>query len=130
MYSNELAQAGQRHVPGFIGVFAADELPSIMCNRSFIPPFSFIVNTQAGNLPGEHWIAVSCEPKRVALVFDPLGNYYPPFLIHYLAKRFTKIYFNKIQYQNPSSRVCGQLCLQFLKSLRNLKLPEKISLMM
>lgn len=127
MYSDELWKEGKKHVPGFIGVFAIDDLPKFTTTPKI--PFRFIVNTHTRNLPGEHWIAVSCEDSHIALLFDPLGFYYPHQLMHYLTKICTKIYFNKIQYQHPKSRICGQLCLEFLKSLKNLSLSEKVFLM-
>lgn len=129
MFSDELNTLGRKHVPSFIGVFACNELKN-MIHHNRQTPYSFIVNTQTNNLPGEHWIAVSCENNGVTLIFDPLGFYYPPPLIHYLvAKKFRKIYFNRIQYQHPNSRICGQLCLEFLISLKGLSLAQKVSLM-
>ena len=128
MFSNELMREGKRHIRGFLGVFAANELP---VKKTHLKPFSFTVNTQPANLPGEHWIAVSCETRGIALLFDPLATFYPSSLIQHLNRMgFTKIYFNKIQYQDPSSQICGQLCLEFLKTLENLSLAEKVSLMM
>ena len=127
MFSDELLQVGKRIIPGFIGVFPADELPNF--NHEPETPYRFIVNTQSSNLPGEHWIAVSCEDHGIALIFDPLGFYYPPTLINFLSKKYPKIYFNKIQYQHPETRLCGQLCIEFLKSLKNLTISEKVSLM-
>lgn len=116
MYSNAIEKIARKKlkIRGFRGVFPLDALPQDLCIRT-APPYRFIVNTHTNNLPGEHWLAVSYEKGNHILVFDPLGFYYPPKLIKYLAKFKRKLVFNKVPYQSANSRQCGQWCLRWLK---------------
>ena len=70
------------------------------------------------NLPGKHWLAVNYSNCGVVRAFDPLGVFYPDLLSNYLAKQRARIViFNRITYQDPSTRTCGQHCLRWLKSI-------------
>ena len=131
MYSSEIMRQGKKYVEGFIGVFALDTLPEFFYSRPTIP-YRFIVNTQTKNLPGEHWLAISYEKNGVILAFDPMGFYYPLFLVTYLKKGSGgrhRIYFNSHPYQVPGTTICGELCLLFLRTLKNRSLTEKINMM-
>ena len=85
----------------YMGAFALDELPN--------NPTKFIVNTDTGNLPGQHWIAVNGNS-----VFDPTGYYYPASLVKHLYKYYDSLIFNYDSYQNPLDNTCGLFCLYYL----------------
>ena len=115
MYTEELNRVGRKHVSGFIGVYALDQLPSK--NLLQPPPSRFIVNTDTKNLPGEHWIAVSYEIGGVVYAFDPLGTFYPLVLCNYLkGLSCRRVVFNTTMYQNPMLATCGTHCLRWLMS--------------
>lgn len=72
-----------------------------------------MVNTDTSNLPGEHWLAVYISNERIN-VFDSFGFYYPDMLVTQLERINRPIVYNRIQYQDPLSTVCGQFCLLWL----------------
>ena len=115
MYSDSIERLAKKKlkIRGFRGVFPLNNLPRDL--RTPPPPHRFIVNTHTDNLPGEHWLAVSYEKTGPILVFDTMGFYYPLKLAKYLAKFRRKLLFNKIAYQKPGSKQCGQWCLRWLK---------------
>ena len=116
MYTDELIKsANQLGIKNFIGVFPLNKLPSSL--TCYPKPFNFIVNTDTSNLPGRHWIAVSWSQHGIVRAFDPLGMFYPPVLSEYLARRAKHVIFNRITYQDPSQRTCGQHCLLWLRSI-------------
>lgn len=97
----------------FLGVFPLDKIPYIDVNKALI------VNTQSCNLKGEHWLAVYVKPEKI-YAFDPMGFYYPPLLISKLQSLLMPIEYNKIRYQSPLTKTCGQHCLAWLKSMKDL----------
>ena len=105
MNTCNLQEIGSRLVPNFAGVFAVDKVPHY--NSSY----SFIVNNQSSNLPGQHWLAVSIKNNN-AFIFDPLGLPPPSQLTHQL--RAYKIHYNTEQYQPTNSTLCGQFALSWL----------------
>ena len=54
----------------FIGVFPIDKLPSSIPRY----PCFLVVNTQAHNLPGEHWLSIFISKQRKGEVFNSLGQ--------------------------------------------------------
>ena len=120
MYSDEIVKMAKRYrIRGFKGVYSLDNLPRALRGRT-PPPYRFIVNTHTANLPGEHWLAVSYEKGAHIFVFDPMGIYYPPQLVKYLAKFKKKLVFNKVPYQSVNSKQCGQWCLRWLIFCNNI----------
>lgn len=115
MYSNEIVKIARKlKIKNFIGVFPLNQLPP---PSSYRRPFCFIVNTDTANLPGKHWIAVSFAKNGIVRAFDPLGVYYPAMLCDYLARSNRRVSFNHVMYQDPTSRLCGQHCLRWLRSI-------------
>ena len=90
------------------GVYPLDKIPHVRDG-------SIIVNTHSSHLGGEHWIAVRIRPNGIK-VFDPLGYFYPPMLVNALARMMKPISYNRIQYQNPETRLCGHYCIMWLSS--------------
>lgn len=112
MYTDQLEKyAKQYKIKDFMGVFPLDKLPKHLHE----PPARFIINTDTHNLPGKHWIAVSYENKGIVYAFDPLGLMYPLKLVNYLTRYGSTTRFNRVMYQNPTKKTCGQHCLQWLK---------------
>jgi hypothetical protein len=113
MYTNEIEDIGKKCIPGFIGAFPLDRMPSHIGS----PPKSFIVNTDTNNLNGKHWLAVSYEQGGIVRAFDPLGFFYPQLLISKLHSHpNVRVHYNRTMIQNPFDQTCGLHCLIFLKS--------------
>ena len=91
----------------FGGVFAMDTLPSAVPHY----PYLMIVNTQAHNLPGQHWIAVFIDKDRRGEVFDSLALPLTNTLIRWL-NRFSRTFtVNRLAYQHPLTATCGAFVL-------------------
>lgn len=102
-------------IPGFLGVFAADELPK----RPAQSRFSFICNTDPASMPGTHWLAFNFTSPTHYEFFDsygmPLNSSYasivrgsPLLLSSTCSAARTKAV------QSLNSNLCGQYCLFFL----------------
>jgi hypothetical protein len=105
--------ARRMRIPFFRGVFMRDALPidGIRENESGI------VNLDNTEGPGTHWVAYAKRGNR-AVYFDSFGNLQPPReLTRYLRKNGTTIEYNHIRYQHYNQSICGQLCLQFLRTV-------------
>ena len=108
---NRLAQ--RMRVPFFRGVFMRDSLPIVDGVRR---DESGIVNLDATG-PGTHWVAYAKRGDRV-VYFDSFGNLRPPKeLVRYFGPSVTKIEYNRTSYQRYDQSICGQLCLQFLRTI-------------
>lgn len=109
MTSSHQLMHWMRHLPGFGGVFAYDELSHLPKRAT-----SFIVNTQSSNLSGEHWQAILLMPK-CNLLFDSMPFYTPhPFLLNFLLKTEKPTFMNENFVQSPSASTCGPHCCYFL----------------
>ena len=94
----------------FQGFYSIDTLPESIARY----PFFMIVNTQARNLEGEHWLIVFIDKERRGEIFDsfalPLAN----ILIRWI-NRFSRSFSNnKLMYQHPLTGTCGSFVLYFL----------------
>ena len=90
----------------WLGVYPIDKIP-------FLHEGAVIINTQTSTLPGEHWIAISITPMTVK-VFDPFGFYYPHLLVKKIHTLNRPVWYNRVQYQNITSKDCGPHCLNWL----------------
>lgn len=94
----------------FIGVFARDQLPNKIENTEFTT--CMIVNTDASNLPGTHWVAIVMRSGH-GYYFDPFG-YQPPLMINsWMNIHLFDWNYNIRQIQNIQSRECAYFCLHF-----------------
>ena len=89
-----------------------------VCSIDNLPEFRktnlvYIFNTDSGNLPGTHWIAVMVK-KNVGFVFDPFGHTPPTRIKHWLNARNYQWSSNLRQVQPITSALCGAYCLYFL----------------
>lgn len=106
--------ARHMRVPFFRGVFMRDTLPltsGIRRNESGI------VNLDDDSGPGTHWVAYAKRDNRV-VYFDSFGNLRPPNeLVRYFGRDVTRIEYNHTARQTYDQNICGQLCLQFLRTV-------------
>lgn len=97
-----------RSIPNFRGVFCLDTLPSKPWTKE-----SCIVNLCLSHQEGSHWVCFEKKGQTVRY-FNSFGNLRPPREIAKYLKD-CKIFYNRIKHQNYSQRICGQLCVLFLK---------------
>jgi len=77
---------------------------------------SGIVNLNDARGPGTLWVAYAMRDNNV-IYFDSFGNLRPPKkLMRYFGNGVTKIEYNRTPYQTYNQSICGQLCLQFLRT--------------
>ena len=94
----------------FSGVYSMDNLPFAVTQY----PFFMIVNTQAHNLPGEHWKTIFIDKNKCGEVFDSLALPLNNILVRWL-NRFTRRFVaNRIAYQNPMSATCGGFAVYYV----------------
>ena len=91
----------------FLGVFAADELPT------YIPiGKGLIVNCCKRKLPGHHWLALYQSSVDKVEFFDSYGR--KPSFYGLQIKNAKLIQSNDVQLQNINSNVCGLYCVLYL----------------
>ena len=95
----------------YLGTFPCDRLPRVTKY-----PAALILNTDASNKPGEHWVAVYIDSKKTGIYFDPYG--FEPLLVEF--KKFMDdnclngwTYSTKIV-QSIKSINCGRYCYMFI----------------
>lgn len=94
----------------FDGVYSIDKLPYAVPHY----PFFMIVNTQAHNLPGAHWISVFIDRNRRGEVFDSLALPIPKPVSRWV-NQFTRSQTrNSLAYQHPLSDSCGAFAVYFV----------------
>ena len=98
-------------VPNFLGVFAADELPS-----HFPWSCGLVVNTDPRSEPGTHWLAIYIDGNGHGEYFDSYGL--KPFVPQHLKflNRLKQWRYNKTKLQSLTSTLCGQYCVLYLDS--------------
>ena len=102
----------------FQGIHPVDKLPPAVHHY----PCLIIVNTQAHNTPGEHWIAVFIGENRQGEIFDSLALVPATSLNRWLNNFACSHRRNVLQYQHPLSSRCGAFVLFYvLNRLRNPK---------
>lgn len=104
----------------FHGVFTIDKLPQAVQHY----PCLLIINTQAHNTPGEHWIAAFVGENRRGEVFDSLAMPTPTLLLRWMNTYACSFRRNSLQYQHPLSARCGAYVLFYV--LNRLKKPQCI----
>lgn len=94
----------------FCGVFAADQLPPIKKETTFI------VNTDPQDEKGSHWLAMYITDEETVEFFDSFGfppSVYEPYISTY-ASLFSNVKWNEMSFQSPTSNVCGQYCTYYV----------------
>jgi len=105
-----LHNASHDTLQAFHGVFSMDKLPFAVPHY----PFFMIVNTQAHNLPGEHWIVIFINRNKYGEVFDSLALPLAQPLIRWMNQfthSFTK---SHLTYQHVFSSTCGAFALFYI----------------
>lgn len=76
---------------------------------------AFVINTDKSTGPGTHWVC--CIKKQgVILYFDSYGL--PP-LQNLIDNKTCKIQYSTSKIQPDNSIICGHLCVDFIKKIRN-----------
>ena len=94
----------------FVGVYSIDKLPFAIPHY----PFFMIVNTQAHNLPGAHWITIFIDEKRRAEIFDSLALPPQQLVMRWINQFARSMTRNTLMYQHPLSDTCGAFALYFV----------------
>ena len=94
----------------FAGVYSIDKLPFAIPHY----PFFMIVNTQAHNLPGAHWITVFIDSKHRGEVFDSLALPPQQSLMRWINQFARSVTRNSLTFQHPLSDTCGAFALYFV----------------
>ena len=94
----------------FQGIYSMDELPQAIKYY----PCLMIINTQAHNLDGEHWIAVHIGKHRRGEIFDSLVTPLPNILLRWLNSFSVSYIKNHRQFQHPMSSTCGGYVLYYV----------------
>jgi len=101
--------------PAFLGVFALDKIPTTAPPHGKI---KMVVNLQASNLPGNHWVAVYRNDEDVGYYFDSFGACPPRAIQVWLSNHCANWTFNNLTIQPFDDNVlCGYLCIEFFKHL-------------
>ena len=94
----------------FLGIFAINELPSHITRL----PVLLIINTNTGNLPGQHWKAIFIGRDATGEVFDSLSSPVSLRLQQWMNRHTKKWTTSKLVLQNPLAPTCGAYVLYFV----------------
>lgn len=101
----------------YVGCFAADQIPTTQYNNNSKKyPHHMVVNLDASNCYGSHWVAIYvCSPTSVEY-YDSLGDWPPPsaHICRHL-QRFAHCKYNRRQWQSERSSACGKHAIYFLQ---------------
>lgn len=100
-------------VPGFLGVFARDTLPSGINEGE-----SMIINLNKANQGGSHWVAVYCGADYCEY-FDSFGIIAPPEIRKMCYTSGKPAIYSTNSIQNINSILCGYYSIYFIL-MRNL----------
>ncbi len=99
-----------QHVPGFMGVFARDQLP-----QGKIPwPCALVLNTDPAHKKGEHWVAMYITSEGHGEYFDSFGQEPPKVFASFMNSSCLEWIWNKVKLQEVLSTACGHFCAFYL----------------
>ena len=101
---------GQLIKASFHNVLSMDTLPPFVSSL----PFLMIINTDAHNLPGTHWIAVYIDAQRRGEIFDSLALPTPLPLAKWMNQFTISWRTNAHTYQHLLSTNCGAFVLYYV----------------
>jgi hypothetical protein len=105
-----------KNVPGFIGVFPHDIVPTLKFSGKKFQ--CLVMNLDSSGNPGTHWVAFACIPdKKVCVYFDTFAVPPDDRSMKFLKTGKFHIFCNHRQIQEDSSVECGYFCVAFLKLL-------------
>lgn len=115
--------ADEKTLHAFYDVRAVDDLPT------FIPyyPIFIIINTQAKNLPGEHWKVIFIDKYRFGEIFDSLAVPVSLYVSRWMNKFTRKWKRNSLAYQHPLSTTCGAFAIYYV--MKRLNVPDQESVL-
>ena len=91
-------------------MYSADQIPLVWGK-----PAAFVLNTEAHNKPGEHWVAIYVSRGGDGYYFDSFGT--PPHVQSHLIRirrNCRKLRWYTQRLQSRFSNVCGEYCIMFL----------------
>ena len=101
--------------PVFRGVFASDMLPTYLNKGT---THALVVNLDAHDKPGSHWVGVFINASGSCIYFDPIG--FPPFehtIKDFISRNCTALQCNTMTIQNILSYTCGYYVIYFLRQM-------------
>jgi hypothetical protein len=92
-----------------MGCYPSDAIPK--CTKF---PCALVVNFDASDKAGSHWIAIYAPNKSVAYYFDSIASEGVHAIRKYLNENFLIIRSSKKPLQAPGTTVCGQYAIFFI----------------
>ena len=114
MWSSEINEH-MKDEEEFIGCFPYDKLPQIKDKKK---NFSLIINTGDSQSLGEHWLALKVNNQK-CFYFDSFGLPIINDMIKAFLRKYEKCFYSKVCVQDINSKVCGNLCIMFIKTVNN-----------
>lgn len=81
-------------------------------------PFSIIANLENTDMTGSHWVAYYNDPKTKSIFYmDSYGEVANAKIYNQILHTNLNLYFNKKQFQDLDSVMCGWFCILFLYTM-------------
>lgn len=96
-------------IPGFQGVFSADNIPLLKNNKS-----SLIINFDKRSEPGSHYVAFFKYNKMKSYYFDPLKLDFVPKEVGEYLFQYQSVFDLSNSIQSFKSTFCGFYCMLFI----------------
>jgi hypothetical protein len=97
----------------FLGVFPSDELP-----KQFPPDSGLIINYEPSSMGGSHWTCAFKNRNNEVYYVDSFGLPAPLKIESWLRQhKFSNYTWNPIQFQEITSKRCGEFSVWFLSHL-------------
>jgi len=96
------------------------KLDGVVMNNEFkfnwlSKPFSLVVNLENTDTKGTHWIGYYNNPSSNSIFYmDSFGEVCNAKIYNMIIRKGTNLYFNKKQFQDMDSEVCGWFVIYFL----------------
>lgn len=88
--------------------------------------FGLIANLEDTDSIGSHWVGYYNDPSTNSIFYmDSYGEVCNAKIYNMIIKKGTNLYFNKKQFQELDSKVCGWFCILFLYYMQKTKLKIK-----
>lgn len=88
--------------------------------------FSLVANLENSDSYGTHWVGYYNDPTTNNIFYmDSYGEVCNAKIYNMILKKGTNLYFNKKQFQDLDSKVCGWFCILFLYYMQKAKIKLK-----
>lgn len=130
LYSTQIDAMMKLHGKSWLGVIAADQIPTLAakflsnCNESPALDSAAIMNLDSSGQPGSHWVAIYISPDRSKSIeyMDSFGNEPPQGTVQELtrlvemleAPYLLRFKINRVKYQTNDSVLCGWHAMRFI----------------